>query len=207
MLAERWPDARVVGVDSSREMLERAAETSSAVEWLVDDISTWEPESETDLIFSNAALHWLDDHETLFPRLISTLGGRGVLAVQMPDNWAAPTHSVPAHVLDTGTWPESARAALLRDPLASPDEYAKWVGTDKVDLWRTTYYQRLTGENPVWEWVTGSVVRPVLAVLDGDDLTRFAEKCKQLYREAYPPGPDGVTTLAFSRLFLVAQVG
>lgn len=206
VLAERWPEARVVGIDSSPEMLRRA-ECSPGIGLQLGDITTWQPDSAVDLIYSNAALHWLDDHATLFPRLASLLTERGVLAVQMPDNWNAPTHRIPADVLDQGDWPESARRALMRDRLSSPGDYADWVGTDHIDLWTTTYYHRLTGADPVWEWVTGSVLRPVLAELDDEGRTRFAEECKGRYREAYPPSIKGVTTLAFSRLFLVGQAG
>lgn len=207
VLRERWQDARVIGVDSSEEMLERAATADQRIEWQLGDITSWEPDTDVDIIYSNATLHWLDDHATLFTRLVSMLGERGVLAVQMPDNWKAPTHTIPAQVLDQGVWPEPAHRALMRDRLSSPSDYAEWVGTDHLDLWRTTYYQRLSGHDPVWEWVTGSVLRPVLAELEGDDLTRFTEECKLRYRQAYPSGRDGMTTLAFSRLFLVGQAG
>lgn len=207
VLADRWPDAHVVGIDSSPEMLERAAGVNPGVDWQLGDIATWQPDSAVDLIYSNAALHWLDDHATLFPQLTSRLARRGVLAVQMPDNWKMPTHRIPAEVLDEGDWPEGARRALMRDRVSAPGDYADWAGTDRIDLWRTTYYQRLAGGDPVWDWVTGSVLRPVLAELDDDGRARFAEKCKRRYREAYPPSWNRVTTLPFSRLFLVGQTG
>lgn len=204
-LAERWPEAIVAGIDSSPEMVGRARLEHPGIEWAVADIATWRPAEPVDLIFSNAALHWLDDHPALFARLRSHLAPRGVLALQMPDNWDAPTHRIPAEVLDEGGWPEPARAALLRDRLSQPAAYAEWVQPASVDLWRTTYYQRLTGDEPVWTWVTGSVLRPVLDALDGTDRERFAAACRARYAEAYPEGPDGVTTLPFSRFFLVAR--
>jgi trans-aconitate 2-methyltransferase len=188
-------------------MLERAAGGGTGIEWVEADVSTWAPESNADLIFSNAALHWLDDHPVLFPRLAGFLTSGGVLAVQMPDNWNAPTHRIPAEILDEGGWPEDAHGALLRDRLSPPGMYATLVGTDQIDIWRTTYFQRLTGADPVWEWVIGSVLRPVLASMRTDDRARFTAECKRRYRDSYPPGADGVTTLAFSRLFLVGQAG
>jgi trans-aconitate 2-methyltransferase len=203
-LAERWPAASVRGVDSSAEMVERARVDHPAIDWTVGDIAAWQPSEPVDLLFSNAALHWLDGHDTLFRRLRSFLAPGGVLAVQMPDNWAAPTHRIPAGVLDEGQWPAAAREALLRDRLADPGDYASWLAPAGVDLWRTTYYQRLTGDDPVWTWVTGSVLGPVLAALDEPDRERFGGVCRARYRLAYPAGPDGVTTLPFSRLFLVA---
>lgn len=185
-------------------MIARARQTDSPVEWRVQDIRGWEPAGRQDLIFSNAALHWLDDHPRLFPRLGSYLSGRGMLAVQMPDNWRAPTHRVPADILDDGTWPEASRLALLQDRVSSVDNYRRWLAPLELDAWRTTYYQALEGDDPVWTWVTGSVLRPVLAMLEGDDRSRFEQECKRRYAEAYP-SQDGVTTLPFSRLFLLAR--
>lgn len=204
-LAERWPAAAVVGVDSSDEMIDRARLDHPDVEWVVDDIVTWEPGAAVDVLFSNATLHWIDDHASLFPRLRSYLAPGGVMAVQMPDNWHAPTHRVPADILDEGDWPEQARNALMRDRLCGPAAYAGWVQPAEADLWRTTYYQQLTGNDPVWTWVTGSVLRPVLAALEGDERERFETRCRARYAEAYPPNAHGVTTLPFSRLFLVAH--
>ena len=205
MLADRWPEASVRGLDSSDSMIERARADHPGIDFTVEDIEGWEPSSAVDVLYSNATLHWLDDHSVLFPRLFGYVATGGVMAVQMPDNWQAPTHRVPADVLDGGGWPEAASAALMRDRLASVDDYAVWLTGAEVDMWRTTYYQRLEGPDPVWEWVTGSLLRPVLAELDGEDAARFEALCKERYRSAYPPGSDGITSLAFSRLFIVAR--
>ncbi len=204
VLAERWPNADVSGFDASSEMISRATGDHPTIRFSVGDIATWEPDAPVDVLYSNATLHWLDEHEELFPRLMSYLAPGGVLAVQMPDNWAEPTHRVPAEILDAGSWPEGARAALLRDRLATPAEYLRWLAPGDTDLWRTTYFQRLTGADPVWTWVTGSVLRPVLAALDTDSAERFSEQCRQSYRDAYPADDSGTTVLPFSRLFMVS---
>jgi len=205
-LADRWPSAEVLGIDSSPEMIDRARQDHPALVWRVGDVSTWRPDGRVDVIFSNATLHWLDDHDRLFRRLRSYLTDSGVLAVQMPDNWREPTHRIPADVLDDGDWPDGARSALMRDRLSDPQAYVRWLQPADVDVWRTTYYQQLTGNDPVWSWVTGSVLRPVLAALGDTDRERFEGICRSLYREAYPRGVDGVTTLPFSRIFVVAAV-
>ncbi|MBT8211963.1 MAG: methyltransferase domain-containing protein [Acidimicrobiia bacterium] len=204
LIAERWPAARVTGIDSSPEMVARARSGHTDIEWVLSDIAAWDPEAPVDLLFSNAALHWLDDHENLFARLRSLVRPGGVVAVQMPDNWAAPTHRAPADILDGGDWPEAARQSLMRDRLSDPGAYARWLEPADVDLWRTTYFQRLTGDEPVWTWTTGSVLRPVLAALDDTDQQRFEAECKKRYAEAYPEDADGITVLPFSRLFVIA---
>ena len=205
VLAERWPSASVIGIDSSAEMIDRARAEYPDLTWRLADIAEWEPREPVDVIYSNATLHWLADHHELVPRLRSFLAPGGVLAIQMPDNWSAPTHQIPMSILDEGEWPAEAVEALLRDPIASPSDYRRWVAPASTDIWRTTYHQELTGEDPVWTWVTGSLLRPVLAALDEGHREVFGAECRARYAEAYPPEPDGVTIVPFSRLFIVAR--
>ncbi len=205
LLTQRWPDAQVIGIDSSPDMVDRARSHHSSGTWSVEDISTWASDAPLDVIYSNAALHWIDDHRSLFRRLRSYVSDRGVFAAQMPDNWAEPTHRIPAEVLDSGGWPDAARSALLRDRLSTVDDYVRWLQPAAVDAWRTTYYHRLSGEDPVWTWVTGSILRPVLDRLTPAQRERFAGECRERYRVAYPPDHNSSVTLPFSRLFLVAH--
>lgn len=204
-LAQRWPSAHVVGIDSSAEMIAKASATDHNVEWEIANLTTWEPAEPLDVIYSNATLHWLDDHDQLFRRLRSYLAPEGVLAVQMPDNWQALTHQVLVDIVDNGDWPRAAKDALMRDRLSPPTHYAEWVQPASVDLWRTTYSQELEGDDPVWTWVSGAILVPVLAAMNDEERTEFERVTKAAYRAAYPQGPTGTTTVGFSRLFLVAQ--
>lgn len=205
-IAHRWPSARVVGIDSSGDMLDRVE--GDSVEWVKADIRSWSPDEPVDLVYSNAALHWLDDHPGLFGRLARLVAFGGVLAVQMPDNWREPSHTIPAAILDDGDYPETAREALLRDPVGRLEDYRRWIGTSfEFDLWETTYHQVLTGEDPVLRWVMGTVLRPVVDTLGPPERDRFLDGCARAYRAAYPPEPDGRTVLAFRRMFVVARKG
>jgi trans-aconitate 2-methyltransferase len=93
LLTARWPDATVVGVDNSPTMLAAARERRIGADWVEADIATWTPDTPVDLLFSNAVLQWLPDHATLLPRLLGLLRPGGVLAVQMPRNFEAPSHT------------------------------------------------------------------------------------------------------------------
>lgn len=207
LLAQRWPAARITGVDDSPEMLEAARAGDGRIRWVEADIRRWEPDSPVDVVFSNAALHWLDDHDRLFRRLSSLVSPGGAFAVQMPDNWRSPTHTVPATVLDSPGWPAAARQALMRDRLAEPSSYRAWLAGSftRLDMWSTTYFQVLDGTDPVLTWVKGSLLRPVLAVLSDTEAARFEDRCRAAYAEAYPPESDGTTILPFRRFFLVAS--
>lgn len=202
ILASRWPDADVVGVDSSPQMLAAAHGNHPGLSWVEARIEDWAPRSPIDLIYSNAALHWIDDHAALMPRLLAMLSRGGVLAVQMPNNWAEPTHTIPARILDDGTWPEAARWALPRNRLADPDSYRMWLPRARV--WEQIYDQPLTGSDPVFDWGAGSFLRPVLGLLGPDDRRRFTAACSAEFALAYPKGSDETTLLRYRRLFIVA---
>jgi trans-aconitate 2-methyltransferase len=120
ILAERWPGATIIGIDSSRQMLEEAAATPSRIEWQQESIAHWMPQTPVDLIFSNAALHWLPDHGSLFPRLMHALAPRGVLAVQMPRSFGAPSHRLIADTIRAGPWRSRLEPLLGAAPVAMP---------------------------------------------------------------------------------------
>ena len=160
VLARRWPDARVIGVDGSAEMLTRAESQFPrgkwpTIEWEHQDISTWNAQNPVSILYSNAALHWLGDHRNLFPQLLSLISSGGSMAVQMPDNWEEPSHALISRLTDDPRWRERAAPVFLGRPLAEPGEYRAWLQPQaaEVDQWRTTYFQSLTGADPVLSWV------------------------------------------------------
>ncbi len=207
IIAERWPDAEVVGVDSSQTMLARAAESPSRVRWEHRDVLDWQPDHPPDLIYSNAALQWLDDHTTLFPRLVQNLAPGGVIAVQMPLSWGEPSHrairETLAH-LDLGT-PE-LRAKLDRRPVADARAYGEMLVplVSHLDVWETRYHQILEGSDPVVQWVRGTALRPVIAAMNASEAERFMDAYRVRMRDAYPPLASGDTMYPFPRLFIVA---
>lgn len=205
--AEAFPEAEVTGVDSSAPMLERARAGGARVRWLEADIATWRPESPVELILSNAALHWLPDHDSLFPRLMESLAPGGVLAVQMPRNFEAPSHVQLRAAANEGPWAARLKGALAESPVHDPARYHDWLAplARTLDFWETTYLHILTGADPVLEWTKGTAMRPVLDRLDEIEAALFMADYGSRLRLAYPPRPDGVTLFPFRRLFLVAR--
>jgi trans-aconitate 2-methyltransferase len=209
LLAERWPGARVVGVDSSAEMLAKARREAPAVAFVEGDINSWTAPQPPQLLFSNATLHWLDDHAALLPRLVRQLAPGGVLAVQMPRNHDAPSHVLMRAAVEDGAW--RTRLSEVRQVLRSvepPQAYYRILGSiaHRVDIWETEYLHVLEGDNPVVEWTKGTGLRPYLDALDEPDRSRFLAAYAARVAAAYPPQADGRTLLPFRRLFLVAQV-
>ncbi|MEQ8665228.1 MAG: methyltransferase domain-containing protein [Rhodospirillales bacterium] len=205
LLRERWPGAAVTGIDSSAEMLERARAVDDVVTWQEGDVGAWCPAGE-DLVFSNAALHWLDDHESLFTGLVDRLKPGSVLAVQMPDNFDQASHQALRDASDDEAWCDRLAPAAGRRPVASPEKYFQWLRprVKSLDIWQTTYLQALHGPDAVFEWIKGAAMRPLLGLLSEDERGRFEDMCREALNAAYPPGDDGRTLFPFRRLFIVA---
>jgi trans-aconitate 2-methyltransferase len=206
LLAQRWPDAAVTGVDDSPSMLEQAGESSGRIIWRRQSIAHWSPDAPADLVFSNAALHWLPDHATLFPRLMGTLARGGVLAVQMPRNFDAPSHTLIADVIRARPWRGRLEPLLKPSPVEPPAFYhrvlAPIAGT--TDVWESEYLQVLRGDDPVKQWVKGTWLVQFLDALDPTERPTFEAEYARRLREAYPPESDGTTLFPFRRLFLIA---
>jgi len=206
LLAQRWPEAEVLGIDSSVALLAQAAASATTAAWLKSDIAAWEPDAPFDLLFSNAALHWLPDHASLLPRLLAHLRPGGVLAVQVPRNSAAPSHALLREVASAGSWAERAVSCLADEPVATPERYYDLLAplTAALDIWQTEYLHVLEGEDPVLSWTRSTALRRVASVLDPEEQARFEAEYARLLRRAYPKRPDGRSLFPFRRLFIVA---
>jgi trans-aconitate 2-methyltransferase len=207
LLVERWPGARVVGLDTSAEMIEKARATTPAVDFRVADLRDWATgDDRVDVLVSNATLQWVPGHLELLPRLVSQVAPGGWFAFQVPGN-----HDQPSHVLlhELGADPRFAAytQGLPRPFSHDPVVYAEALQDLglRVDAWETTYLHVLSGEDPVFTWVSGTGARPTLTALPDDLREEFTTEYKQRLREAYPPGPHG-TVLPFRRVFVVGRL-
>ena len=216
-LAQRWPDARIVGVDSSPDMLARAREldTDGRVEWVETTAEDWDPTdlgAPVDVLVTNATLQWVPGHLRLIPSWVESLAPGGTFAMQVPSNFDAPSHRLMREVAA-----RHPRAADLRPGLdraravARPETYAALLLdlTPDVDVWQTTYEHVLAavldGPHPVLEWVRGTGLRPVLGVLDDDDeREEFVADYERELEAAYPRRSFGVL-FPFTRTFAVAR--
>jgi len=201
-LANRWLDADIIGVDSSVDMLEKAKADYKGITWQQADVANWAPSVAPDLIFSNACLHWVGGHQKLFSHLIECLAPKGVLAVQMPNNFAAATHQAIGDVLGLD------HVLCPGFPVHKTTDYYDWLSdkTSHLNIWETTYQHVLSGDNPIADWTKGAALRPVLDGLETDqEKIEFEEAYRDEILKSYPKSKDGKTLMAFKRFFLVAQ--
>ena len=217
LLADRWPEADVVGMDNSPEMLERAASADSdggrgRVRWQTGDLADWRPDAAPSVFYSNAVLQWVPDHSELVPRLWGLLPSGGCLAVQVPLSWDMRSHHLMREVLADGgpggraLGSEELRTAVGNRWVQDPDFYYDLLAPESahLDVWTTEYQHVLTGDDAVLEWVTGTGLRPILNGLEDEEREVYLEEYRRRLNVEYPQRADGVTLYPFRRLFFVA---
>ncbi len=206
LIAARWPEARIVGVDSSAEMLAKAAAENPGIEWQQADLATWRPALPADVIYSNAALHWIEDHAPVFTALFDSLAAGGIFAVQIPRNFGAPSHTSMGEAARQGPWRARLEPLLRPAPVAEPAFYFDLLAPHaaRLDMWETEYLQVLEGEHAVKEYTKSTWLSPLLAALDEPERSRFEAVYTEMVDAAYPRRPDGKTLFPFRRLFIIA---
>ncbi len=207
LLAERWSHAKVTGVDDSSEMLTRASAESKNVEWVQQSLADWRASEPAGLIYSNAALHWLPDHAELFPRLVDSLAQGGILAVQMPRNFLAPSHTLIHETARAGAWRNKLDHLIGPPPVGEPQFYYSLLNdaASSLDIWETEYLHELEGPDAVTEWTKGTWLKGFLDALEEPARDEFEAEYTRRISAAYPPLPNGKTLFPFRRLFIVMQ--
>lgn len=217
LLADRWPQANVIGMDNSPEMLAQASASrdsadATRVRWEEGDLAGWQPSQSPSVFFSNAVIQWVPDHHELVPRLWSMLPSGGCLAIQAPLSWDMRSHEIMRETLENGgdagqpVGTAELRSAVGNRWVQDPDFYYDLLApeADHLDVWTTEYQHVLTGDDAVLEWVTGTGLRPILNGLADGDREIYLEEYRRRLNVEYPKRPDGFTLYPFRRLFFVA---
>ena len=209
LLAERWREASIVGVDSSFAMLEKARSQLPSCRFIEADIAGWQADTPCDVIFANASLQWVPGHEELIGRLVGQLAENGVLAVQMPDNLDEPSHALMRDVAAKGVWKKKiGDTSVLRTRLLSADRYYDLLvasGCRRVDMWKTVYFHVMSSAESIVEWLESTGLKPFLEPLAEQEKRDFLGRYLQKLRQAYPERRDGNVLLPFPRFFFVAM--
>ena len=218
VLAARWTEAEITGLDNSAEMIGTARKAQPARRWVVGEIAEWaaradgkEDGGNFDVVFSNAALQWLPDHATLYPRLLARATPGGAFAAQIPGNFDAPAHEIMRNITKLPAWRHRFPAGSLREWHAHDAAFYYDVlapHATRVDVWETEYLHVLADAEALVEWYKGSGMRPFLDLLASDaERAQFAREYLERIRVAYPQRPDGRVLFPFRRLFFVAYRG
>lgn len=207
LLRARWPDAEIIGLDNSQDMIAEAAKRDPRGKWIVADVNSWTDPAPFDVIFSNAALQWVPHHATLLPRLIQMVAPRGALAVQMPRHIQSPVHQLMLEISERSEWRErldSARSAIVVEAPAFYYDLLQPLAA-RIELWETEYLHVMDNPAAILAWIRGTGLRPYLQGLESDEQRRrFEELLLAGLERAYPRRPDGRVLFPFRREFFVA---
>ena len=207
LLAEHYPEASIVGVDNSPDMIAAAQKRLPYVKFRLGSIEDWNEPGPWDLLFANAVFQWIGHHERLLRRLTERLAAGGSLAIQMPDNLNEPSHAAMRQA--AAAVPFSAKlskAAKARTTLRAVDWYYTLLKplSSRVEIWRTTYYHPLPGVDAIVEWLKGTGLIPFLKPLSPDERAAFLAAYRDELAKTYKPLADGTVILPFPRLFIMA---
>ncbi len=207
-LRELWPEATIRGIDSSPQMIEAAQEyADDRLTFEIGDLLEWTAEpGSLDVIVTNAVLQWIPEQLDLLPGFVKALRPGGWLAIQIPGNGNAPSHSILRDLAANEPYAQYAKNASLRAEVPGPDTYVDALSAQGcvVDAWETTYFHLLQGDNAVLEWVKGTGARPVLQSLPDEMRQRFEDEYGARLADVYRQRDYG-TLLPFRRIFAVAQ--
>lgn len=209
VLRRRWPQARATGVDNSPEMVEAARAADPAVEWLLADIATWEPDGVFDVVFSNAALQWVPDHAAVVRRLLGWVAPEGALAFQIPSAEYAVVRRLIHEVAADPKWAERMTAPLGALTMETPAFYYAYLAPHarSLDIWETEYLHVMPSHDAVVDWISSTGLRPFLQALATDaERGEFVGRLRERVRESYEAHCDGSVLFPFRRLFVVAYV-
>lgn len=207
LLVARYPDAEVIGVDSSADMLARAGERLPRCKFIQANLATWEPADRPDVLFSNAAFQWVPDHQPVLRRLVQTLPPGGVFAAQIGDIGGARPLALMQEIAQREPW--AANPALrkaVRAPIPSVESYYDLLTPlcTRIDIWHTFYHHPLASPEAIVEWFKGSALQPFLAALEPEATDDFLAVYTAEIARHYRPRVDGQVLLILPRLFIVA---
>lgn len=208
LLVERFASAEITCIDTSSRMLAEVRRRLPTMRFEQVDIVTWRPNLSPDLIFANDALHWLPDHETLLPRLMSYLAGGGSLAIQMPDNRHEPSHALMRLIAADGPWADRlVPVAKTRGLIGTIADYYNWLRplSASIEIWQTTYVHPLSGVEAVVDWFRGSALPPFLNPLEEREREQFLDRYMRELSSAYGFEADGRVLFLYPRLFILAR--
>ena len=204
LLRERWPNAELVGVDTSDEMLARARRDLPDIRFVAASAQDFVPLGPVDVWFANALMQWVPAHEALLVRLLSQLAPGGAIAMQVPCNLEEPSHRLMREV--PGPWAAAIGQVRDRARVGPATAYYDLLAPHaaRVDLWQTTYEHVMDDADAIVEWLKGTGLRPYLEALAPDMRAAYLEAYTRALGDAYPVRADGKRLFSFPRLFLVA---
>ena len=208
LLKQRWPEAEVIGLDSSPQMLATARRDYPDIEFIEADLADWQADAAFDVVFTNAALQWISDHEKLLPRLVAAVKTGGMFAAQMPHNQDQSAHRLMRELAASGPWAAKLKGYRGLQPVGMPAQYYDLLRplVATLELWETEYIHIMETPAAIADWLQGTGLRPILERLEAAEQAAFLDQYIGLLTEAFPAQVDGRVLFPFRRLFILAEL-
>lgn len=211
VLAERYPDANISGIDSSEDMVRKARETLPELSFDIADLEAFTLNEPVDLLFSNAVFQWLPGKTRIqtITHLVEMLSPGGVLAFQVPNNLSERSHVAMRETAQApnAPWAKTlSRVNLGRDEFHTPSELHDALSPlcSDVNIWETKYFHTMENHGAIVEWVKGTGLRPFINPLTESEREGYLQHYLGRIKELYPTQQDGTVLLPYPRLFVVA---
>lgn len=207
VLRMRWPEASIIGLDSSAQMIETAQRDHPDEEWILSAIEDWHPATPFDVVFSNAALQWVPDHGPLVERLFGSVSAGGALGFQIPSADFALVRTLIHEIALDGPWAPRMAGPLGALTMELPEFYYDRLaaGARSLDIWETEYVHVLESPPAIVDWMASTGLRPFLSALDSEEeADEFVARLRERVRESYPAQLDGRVLFPFRRTFVIA---
>ena len=205
-----FPEAEILGVDYSSDMLERAQKDYPDITFRQLDISKedWGLERKFDVVFSSACFQWVPNHKRIMTKCMDILNPGGKMAVHIPINFEEPIHKIIQEVSGRDRWTKRFYNPRVFYSLKI-EEYYDILAEISADfeIWTTTYYHRMKSHNDIIEWYKGTGLNPYLSVLNDHEKNEFTEEILCEIKKKYECRKNGEVILRFPRLFFIATKG
>jgi trans-aconitate 2-methyltransferase len=208
VLVNRWPKARIIGLDNSPAMIAKARKDYPEQEWVLADAASYEPDVKVDIVFSNAAIQWIPNHKKLINKFYNLLSDNGIVAVQMPQFWDMPVGKIIKKVSKDSRWISQTEKAskLIRIHDYSFYYNRLYVLFKKVEIWETYYMHTLDSQMSIIDMIISTGMKPYLEKLDSDEAKReFIDEVLKGIQKFYSLQKDGKVIFPFKRLFFISR--
>ena len=208
VLAEKFPNAKIVGADNSDDMLADARKNNPNIEFIkldaekdIDSIT-----EHYDVVFSNACIQWIPNHQKLLKSMFSLLDKNGILAIQIPQQSKHPVHKIIQSLSKSDKWKDKFGVTRMYNNLTE-NEYFDVLSelTENFRMWETVYFHAMPSYESIIEWYKGTGLRPYLEQLSDEDKTEYLNDILECLKDTYPVQKNGEIIFRFPRLFLICR--
>jgi trans-aconitate 2-methyltransferase len=208
ILCQRWPDSSIIGADNSPAMIKKATEDYPGQKWILFDAGKDEMDEKFDIVFSNATIQWIPDHDALLNKFSSMMNENGILAIQIPLFFDMPLGVAIANIASNKKWQQATKGVKELFTIHDASYYYNQLANHftQIEIWVTDYYHIMESHLSILEMIRTTGLKPYLdRIEDENEKNEFEAFVLDKIRKDYPMQNDGRVLFPFNRLFFTAK--